>query len=348
MTKTTQNGSNGHRPVTVEDAKDRIRERSERAEFAFEFVDLSEMVRDGVDPPKMLFDGLLYEGASHWFSGHPKHGKTILVMHVAIELIERGRHVIWLDYEGGPRRTARRLDEMAADPDNVGEYFHYQYAPQTTADDSVIRAFEAALEKWPGALVVYDSQAKALRRAGLSEDKADEVTEWTQNLVLKLTNTQDATVAVIDHMPKTGTSRSRYARGSGAKAADADVSWFVEKASEFNRRQKGRIEVTLWHDRDGEMSDGHVFEIGDGDGGLPVVRVNAEAHSEETALMAQAAEVLRKQGPLKHGKLAEALGKPRNNGTLKRALGRGLEEGVLRRETKRGPYELGEAGEVPM
>ena len=61
---------------------------------------------------KMLLDGLLYEAASHWFSGHPKHGKTILVMHAAIELIERGHHVIWLDYEGGARRTIKRAFQL--------------------------------------------------------------------------------------------------------------------------------------------------------------------------------------------------------------------------------------------
>jgi hypothetical protein len=231
----------------------------------------------------MLLAPLLYKGASHWFSGHPKHGKTILVMHAAIQLIHEGHHVIWLDYEGGAKRTARRLYEMLARPEPVQEFFHYQYAPRTTTDPKVIAAFEDALATWPGALVVFDSQAKALRRAGLSEDSADDVTLWTQNVVLNLTNEHNATVAVIDHMVKTGGRDSRYARGSGAKAADADVSWFVEKREEFNRYTSGIVDVRLWHDRDGDLSEHVAYRIGDGEGNLPVERLMDDLKPDETS-----------------------------------------------------------------
>lgn len=250
------------------------------AAFEFDFKDLGAMVREGIDPPSMLLDGLLYERASHWFSGHPKHGKTIIVMHAALQLVARGHHVIWLDYEGGPRRTARRLGEMSARPDALTEFFHYQYAPRTRIDLPVIRAFEAALDRWPGALVVFDSQAKALSRAGYSEDSADDVTAWTTSLVLHLSNVKGATVAVIDHMVKTGTRLSNYSRGSGAKAADADVSWFVERTSDFDRHQQGRVELFLWHDRDGALPGHLYFTVGDGRGGLPVTRETEQAIQE--------------------------------------------------------------------
>lgn len=260
--------------ASLEDALFSRHEASAEPPFTFHFSDLSSLMADDLDPPALLLPGLLYEGASHWFSGHPKHGKTVLVMHAAITLIEKGHHVIWLDYEGGPRRTARRLREMNALPSAVAEFFHYEYAPHTTTQPKVIAAFEQTIDQWPGALVVFDSQAKALRRAGFSEDSADEVTEWTQNLVLNLTNVKHATVAVIDHMVKSGGRESRYARGSGAKAADADVSWFVEKAEEFNRNTRGRIECSLWHDRDGCLPERLAYAVGDGDGGLPVTSVD--------------------------------------------------------------------------
>jgi hypothetical protein len=240
--------------------------------FEFEFKDLSEMVREGIPLPRMLVPDLLYENASHWFSGHPKHGKTILVMAAAVGLMHRGHHVIWLDYEGGERRTARRLSEHGARPDALAEFLHYQYAPRTRVDLPVVRAFEAALDRWPGALVVFDSQAKALVRAGYSEDSAEDVTSWTTSLVLHLTNKRGASVAVIDHMVKSGNRGSNYSRGSGAKAADADVSWFVECTEEFSRVKPGRIECVLWHDRDGVLPGHLYFKVGDGKGGLPVER----------------------------------------------------------------------------
>lgn len=221
--------------------------------FSFEWTDLSALVREPPEPPPQLIDDILYESGSHWISGHPKAGKTLLVMRWAIDLIERGHHVIWADYEGGARRTGRRLAEFQAGADDVEEYFHYVYSPKTTITEPVIEAFEDAIKQWPGALVVFDSQAKALRRAGLSEDRADEVTDWTSQLVLHLANEHAAPVVVIDHMTKTGDRGSGYSRGSGAKAADADVSWFVERREEFNRHQAGSLELILWHDRDGDL-----------------------------------------------------------------------------------------------
>src|SRR5687767_5746932 len=82
--------ANGHKRLTADEAISYVRQsrREQPRRFSFEFRDLSKLVSDGVEPPKMLLDGLLYEGASHWFSGHPKRGKTILVMHAAIQLIE--------------------------------------------------------------------------------------------------------------------------------------------------------------------------------------------------------------------------------------------------------------------
>ena len=242
--------------------------------FAFAWTDLSAMVAGEIEPPKLLLDDFLYEGASHWINGHPKHGKTIIMMDAACQLIERGHHVLWLDYESGPRRTARRLQEHGATPGFLSDFFHYQYAPRTTTDATVVRAFEAALDQWPGALVVFDSQAKALRRAGFSEDSADDVTEWTTNLVLHLSNVKDATVVVIDHVVKSATQASNYGRGSSAKAADADVSWYVQRRTDFDRRQRGMVDVYLWHDRDGALPGHLLFAIGDGEGGLPVHRLH--------------------------------------------------------------------------
>jgi hypothetical protein len=234
--------------------------------FAFDFTDLSDMVRDPLEAPEQLVDGLLYKTGSHWVSGHPKAGKSLLVMHEALLLLAQGHHVCWLDYEGGGHRTARRLAEMGADPDMIEEFFHYVYAPRTTVTDPVIEAFEGIMQRWPGALVVFDSQAKALRRAGFSEDSADEVTEWTTSIVLHLANEHDACVVVIDHVTKNAGRGTHYARGSGAKAADADVSWFIERREEFNRHQPGSFEVILWHDRDGDLPSRHGYLVGPGDG----------------------------------------------------------------------------------
>ena len=56
-----------------------IRALVEPAVVRFEDADLARILREGVEPPKQLFEGLVYREGVHWFSGHPGCGKTTLV-----------------------------------------------------------------------------------------------------------------------------------------------------------------------------------------------------------------------------------------------------------------------------
>jgi hypothetical protein len=236
----------------------------------FEPTDLSRRMREGIEPPEQLYEGLVYREGVHWFSGHPGCGKTTLVMHIALESMRAAQHVIWLDYEAGEYQTALRLRDMGATADEVEEFFHYFPFPATTLDDAAVAGVEALWERWPGALGVYDSASKALSEAGLDENKPPEVTEWAAELTVKIAKRQHVPILVIDHVTKAEDGSGRYARGSGSKLADCEVSWYVDQRRLFTRERVGEIRLRHKKDRLGCMPQELYFSVGDGHGGLAV------------------------------------------------------------------------------
>jgi NADPH-dependent ferric siderophore reductase len=229
-------------------------------------------VDDDALPPTLA--DVLVEAQVNWLSGHPAHGKTTIAMHAALTATGDGRDVLWIDWEGGRAPTKRRLLAMGATASDF-ELFHYVYSPRVTADAAGLRAILDVLQEMPGTLVVLDSASKALSAAGLSENSADDTTKLTTEVILPMR--EHATVVVIDHVTKGATRTTPYARGSGAKLADTEVMWFVEAVTPFSRSQIGEVLLTKHKDREGVLPERVRFEVGDGNGKLPVKRVADDA-----------------------------------------------------------------------
>jgi len=269
-------------------------------EEAFEvihFEDLSAAARGDVDPPGMLVPGVIVEGQVNWLAGHPAHGKTTIAMHAALTAVRDGRPVVWLDWEGGKLPTVRRLLALGARAEDF-ERFHYAHAPRLTSDRTGLDAILGALEEWPRALIVFDSASKALSAAGLDENSPTEATKWTTEIIMPLR--EAGTVIVIDHVTKGATRTTPYARGAGSKLADTEVFWYVEAQEKFSRERSGVILLTKHKDREGVLPERLRFKVGDGKGGLPVERIDADSEeggegreSPRTRVMAAVREKLR-------------------------------------------------------
>ena len=237
--------------------------------MAVEFEDLKAILAGGLEPPTQLVDNLIIAGQVNWFSGHPSQGKTTVVMWAALQHIRIGGHVIWLDWEGGVRPSLLRLRALGASEDEIIDRFHYAAGPLLGADAAGLNMLRQALDRWPGALVVFDSASKALSVAGVEENENTEATTWTTSLVMPLRRL-GATAVVIDHVTKGATSRTPYPRGAGSKLADAEVAWYVEATEKFNREQAGEVLLTCHKDRNGVLPREVRLRVGDGVGGLPV------------------------------------------------------------------------------
>jgi hypothetical protein len=214
-----------------------------------------------VPEPETLVDDLLYDEGVHLLSGHPGCGKTTLAGHLALDVIlDKDRHVVWLDHESGRRQTLRRFKAMDA-PAKVKDFLHYAEFPVEPH-----KHLAAFAERWPGALVVLDSISKALAQLGIDENDNSQVTQWTTQIV-KACKEHGLPIILVDHITKSG-GTSEYSRGAGAKLADVDVHWRVVKTADFNRTTQGSIEVKQMKDREGYFPFATWWEVGDGNGAL--------------------------------------------------------------------------------
>lgn len=239
---------------------------------------LAELADGDIEPPPTLVPDVIVEGQVNWLAGHPAHGKTTIAMYAALTATADGRPVIWLDWEGGKFPTVRRLLAMGATADDFA-CFHYAPYPRIPADADGLQSILGTLDRLePGALVIFDSASKALTAAGLDENSPSDATKWTTEIVMPLR--EQASVIVIDHVTKGATRSTPYARGAGSKLADTEVFWYVEAEEKFNREQPGVILLTKHKDREGVLPERVRFSVGDGEGKLPIERMDAEGDSE--------------------------------------------------------------------
>lgn len=242
-------------------------------------VDLATLMDEGVPEPEQIAEGMLYAEGVHWVSGHPGSGKTTIVLHAAALEMQQGRPVVWLDFESGDRRMARRLLAMGIPSTRVAERFVYAPWPQDPV--TAITALVDELGQPP--LVVFDSASKALARLGLNENENAEVTQWTGRLV-QTAKELHLPIVVIDHVTKASSGRDgQYARGASSKLADSDVHWHVETIEKFKTDKIGRVRLKLKKDNDGSLFFLRIYEVGDGDYGLPV-RLVLETDDEDDGL----------------------------------------------------------------
>lgn len=240
------------------------------------FEDLASRLRLAIDgklpPVETIVDDLLYASGVHWLSGHPGSGKSIMALSIAQMVMGEGRPVVWIDYENGLDMTVRRMADADMDFDLAVAQFHYAWYPQkaeTYLDDIA--------EAYPGALVVIDSASKALQLAGIDENSPGEVTAWTVPII-RACKANSMPALVIDHVTKATKPReNRYARGAGAKLADADVHLMVEVVEEFTREQQGLVCLHRAKDREGYLPLHQWYRIGDGKGKLPVLPTDPPA-----------------------------------------------------------------------
>jgi KaiC/GvpD/RAD55 family RecA-like ATPase len=249
-----------------------------------QFVGLGELVAGEIEPAVVLHDGVLIDNAVTVLAGHPGEGKTTLAQHQTFKAMQEGRTVIWLDWENGVRSYARRLQAVGAGFDLSREEIatlvedHLLYAPfqQIAASPQGFELLAEAIELCAEPpIIVFDSLAKGLMQNGMSEDKNDDVTRWSVNLLLPA-KAAGATVVVIDHVTKAADDKERYARGAGGKLSDVDGQWYVEAHSPFNRDVSGKLLLTNHKNREGVLAQRLAFSIGDGRGAIPILPISLD------------------------------------------------------------------------
>lgn len=245
-------------PLTVADA-------AEGAVRPFRSADLAALLRDGVPPPELLCGDLLYRGGLHSISGPPDSGKTTVALWWLLHVTRQGLPVMFLDEEGGAELVAEKLAALGATEGDAAMISYYPF-PARTWTSADVRELRRLVDEVKPAVVLWDSAAAFLSRAGFDENAAADVTKFWAQVLTPIAREHDAAVVVIDHDTKDTTVASRYARGSGAKLAACDVAFKVEIVQPFTRTQNGVMRMKVTKDRRGWLHRSWAVGIDIGDG----------------------------------------------------------------------------------
>jgi hypothetical protein len=229
---------------------------------AFKSVSLGKLIASGPKEPKRIAGGMLYAGGLHCIAGAPDCGKTTIALHWAVQLLAEGKKVAFFDEEGGQEVIAEKLISLGAKMSDTENLIYVPF-PGKAWDDSDVAALTEFLGEERPDLVLFDSSAAFLARAGLDENSAPAVTNWWARVLTPLARELGAAVLVIDHDTKSS-EQSRYARGSGAKLAALDVQFKVEIKRPFSRQQDGLLQFTITKDRRGYLHRDWLVEVSTG------------------------------------------------------------------------------------
>jgi AAA domain-containing protein len=216
---------------------------------AFRELSLAALVRDGVPPPDLLCGDLIYAGGLHSIAGPPDCGKTTIALWWALRHVRAGHTVVFLDEEGGAELVAEKLIALNATPEDAERIRYYPFPARSWNPCDVI-VLRELLDDVKPSLVLWDSSAAFLSRAGLDENSASDVTRFWSQVLTPIAREHGAAVLVIDHDTKDGIT-SRFARGSGAKLAACDVAFKVAIGQPFSRTQNGVLKMAVSKDRRG-------------------------------------------------------------------------------------------------
>ena len=225
----------------------------------FRELSLASLVRDGVPPPDLLCGDLLYAAGLHSISGPPDCGKTTIALWWMLRHVRAGHPVVFLDEEGGAELVAEKLIALGATPEDAEtDPLLPVPRPQPGSAYDVIVLRELLDDLKPG-IVLWDSSAAFLSRAGLDENSASDVTRFWAQVLTPIAREHGVAVLVIDHDAKNGEA-SRFARGSGAKLAATDVAFKVSIVQAFDRTTNGVLHMQVTKDRRGWLH--RYWEIG--------------------------------------------------------------------------------------
>lgn len=225
----------------------------------FTRYDLGPLLANGVPEPSLLCGGLLYAGGLHTITGAPDAGKTTVALWCAKQQLAEGAAVAMFDEEGGPEMTAEKLLSLGFTTDDVTGLHYFPYPARTWTPGDVAELAGTLKDLGP-ALVIWDSSAAFLARAGLDENDALDVTRFWAGVLTPCARDLGAAVLVADHDTKSP-GGSRYSRGSGAKLAVVDVAFKIRIIKPFTRTQDGILGLDVPKDRRGWLARAHRIRV---------------------------------------------------------------------------------------
>lgn len=184
-------------------------------------VDLSPVLDGTYQPPQPTVGarvdgvGLFYPSRGHAVASESEAGKTWLALTAAATELERGRAVVYLDFEDDAGGVVGRLLAMGAPADAIRDRFGYirPEGPLTASGGRGRRELVEALGDLTPSLVVVDGVTEAMAMHGFNPLDNEQTAQFGRLLVRPLMDSGAAVVS-LDHVTKDRETRGRYAIGA--------------------------------------------------------------------------------------------------------------------------------------
>lgn len=250
------------------DVLDLVRERVTRAtesrgprsadETGWTFSDLTPVL-DGTHKPAQPNVGarddgigLFYPGRVNGIQGESEAGKSWVALISCLTEINRGNHVVYMDFEDSEEGVVSRLLLIGATPRDLAQQFHY-VRPGTTPTPAALKAFIARIGDLGPSLIVVDGVTEAMVMLGLELKENTEIAKFGRMLLRPLADT-GAAVVPLDHVVKNNESRGRYALGGVHKLNAVDgVQYMLEAVRPFGINTEGRSRLRIAKDRPAQV-----------------------------------------------------------------------------------------------
>lgn len=246
-------------------------------------VDVGELIEMGIPSPAFLTtptlgDSFVYTNALSLLCGHRKAGKSHVAGILALDCVNAGRKVLYIDYENGAKRIARRLQDLGADTRKLSENLRVKPFPKDLSSPAEVLSFlEDIALSYPGWVIIIDAFRGYGTRTGSSVKGFNPNDTTHMEMVMApladACKTYDITVIIIDHPNRMTDSNSAYkASNSAAKEQIADAIYWIVKEDPYTVDKAGSISIQVDNDRDGLLPyTPKYFSIGGQGRGNPMV-----------------------------------------------------------------------------
>ncbi|RDV44129.1 hypothetical protein DOE76_13880 [Leifsonia sp. ku-ls] len=198
---------------------------------------------------------LFYPGCVNDLHGESESGKSWIAIAAVLQVIARGEHVRYLDFESTALEVTKRLLLCGGERQVIDRYFHYYRPTEDPLDGSnapVLRDFQRMLNS-RASLIVLDGVTEAMTKSGFDFEKNKDVAKWMV-IPKSLANVTGAAVVLIDHVIKSSEGRGRFMIGAQHKMAALDgASYLVDVEAGIAKGAKGSLLMKVAKDRPGQV-----------------------------------------------------------------------------------------------
>jgi hypothetical protein len=188
---------------------------------------------------------LLYPGRTHSISGESEHGKSLVAQAIAVQVLQDGGNVLYLDFEKSPSTVAARLQALGLRAGVQPAGLTY-VGPQ--AGLALVQNSSDYRRLWsqPWTLVIIDGVTAAMGLIAGHVTGGPEApwTDFYSQLPRRLAERTGAAVVLIDHVTKSQGPDNRYGYGSVHKLnAMTGVAFLCKSPNSPGIGRTGQVEL---------------------------------------------------------------------------------------------------------